>query len=613
MFGSKALGAPRSILRFPADVREIKRVFFCLIFSGMLGGQILAQEISPAAKEFYQNALRAADTEQKIRWLENAVQQSPQFLEARLELGKTLFQLGRHDQARAQLESALDIDAQNAEVWYWKGRSYHALGDTATAARSYRRALKRNPNLSAAKIYLTEIANQPQFEALYQTAEQARQARDWRRAAETYQMLLAEAPDFKDAAQKLNAVKTQMTAEALASSAKTPRPQRQVEDTTLLAATKDSSARSEVVISPPDSLRRPTVSTPANKPQQNFSTPLLIAAGAIIFISIIAFIFRQKRRASQQERMPAAGKMSPGIINNDAEKNAPLHRPARKAMDAATLQFGRYRLEEELGRGGMGRVHKAYDLKLERTVAIKIIRLDNTADGRESEERIMRFRREAKAIARLNHPNIVSLYDYDEADGTLYMVMEYVEGLSVEQMLNAQRQLNARSAVRMIKQVCWALDYAHKNGVIHRDLKPSNIMLNQEDVVKVVDFGVAKLLGASSSQMHTLTGMRLGSPFYMSPEQIEAQALDARSDIFSLGVVFYEMLAGQKPFTLNAGNSLSSLFNAILHNDPPKLQNVSPALEMIVQKMLAKDRERRFARAREIIEALGRLESKTSE
>jgi tetratricopeptide (TPR) repeat protein len=677
MFGGKACGAP-SIRYFPAGVREIKHAFFCFVLFGVLCGQLFAQEISPSAKRFYQDTVRAAEVEQKIRFLESALQASPQYLEARLELGKTLIQIGRYDEARVQLEWALDIDAQNAEIWYWKGRAYHALGDTATAARSYQRALKRNPRLAEAKIYLTKIENQPRLEALYQTAELARQAKDWRGAAENYQKILDEAPDFKDAAQKFNVSKNKRAAEELASAAEALRQRRQFdeaihkltqavvldndralefreqirrierenkpvenrskaqtpldirptgqtpaqpnevstsrseEDTTFLVAPKAGRARSEVVIAPKDSLMRHISTPPANKPRQNFSLRLLAAAGAIIFILTIAFIFRQKRRAQAQKERAAARKMPPAepaiIINNQAGKSAPFRRPVLQTPDAATPRLERYRCEEELGSGGMGRVYKAYDRKLERQVAIKIIRLDNTVDPQEVEERLARFRREAKAIARLNHPNIVSLYDCDEADGMLYMVMEYVKGQSVEQMLNAHRQLSARVAVRIIKQACAALDYAHKNGVIHRDLKPSNMMLNLEEFVKVVDFGVAKLLGAGHTQMNTLTGMRLGSPFYMSPEQIEAQALDPRSDIYSLGAVFYEMLAGQKPFTLNAGDNLSSLFYAILHTDPPKLKTLRPeipsALEMIVQKMLAKDRERRFATARDIIGAL---------
>ena len=654
MFDGTACG----FLHFTLGALGMKRAFWSLALLSVCGGKIFAQEPNPTAREFYRLAGQAAEAEQKIRFLERAVQVSPQYLEARLELGKTLVQAGKPDQARAQLEAALDLDAQNAEVWYWKGRAYHALGDTATAARSYRRALKRNPNLAEAKIYLNQIAIQPKLEALYQTAEQARQAGDWRGAAEAYQKILADAPDFKEAAAKYNQAKNKIAAEELASSAETLRwrqqfdealgqleqaivldPERELElrermrritrekkiaenkkpaptvddsttlakaDTIFEAANKDSGKQTETASAPKDSLRRQIVSPPSNQARQNFPTVFLLAAGAIILIVIGVFIFWRQRRA------PAPPEPSPVMAlppANDAEKSASLRRTAPINSSSATPpRLERYRFEEELGRGGMGKVFKAYDRKLERPVAVKLIRLDNTVDAQQDEERAARFRREAKAIARLNHPNIVSLYDYDESEGTLYMVMEYVEGQSLEQMLNVKRRLGPRVADRIIKQACLALDYAHKNGVIHRDLKPSNIMVNTEEVVKVVDFGVAKMLAAKNTQMPTLTGMRLGSPFYMSPEQIDALELDTRSDIFSLGAVFYEMLAGHKPFELPEGNSLSSLFYAILHNDPPRLETIPSPLEKIVLKMLAKDREQRFARAREVIEALSALQ-----
>jgi serine/threonine-protein kinase len=259
----------------------------------------------------------------------------------------------------------------------------------------------------------------------------------------------------------------------------------------------------------------------------------------------------------------------------------------------------------------MGRVYKAYDLKLERHVALKVIHLETAIDQEEREERIARFRREARAIAKLNHPNIVSLYDYDEISGMLYMTMEYVDGPSIEQMLKEKKQVAVHEAAQIIRQACMALAYAHRNGTIHRDIKPSNIMLNNEDIVKVVDFGVAKILAAVETKFHTLAGMRLGSPSYMSPEQIEAKDIDGRTDIYSLGTVFYEMLAGVKPFTMNEQNNLSPLFYAILHADPPKLTLAQPevpfTIAAIVEKMLAKKPEQRYQNAGEIIEAFNSL------
>jgi len=655
MLRGRAFGVQR-FFPFPPGI-QTRHAFFCFVLWS-LPGHIFSQEVTATAREFYQNAASATEVEQKIRFLERALQQSPQYLEAKLELGKTLVQIGKYDQARAHLESALDIDPKNAEVWYWKGRAYQALGDTTIAVRSYQRALKWNPNFSEARTSLKKFENQPKLKAFYQNAEQARQAGDWRSAAESYQKILNEESDFDDAATKLKLVENKITAEDLANSAEKMRQRQQFdeaigkldqaialdndrafefkeqirkiasekrleenrtpaqilrqpskEETTAVAAAKDSSTLPKTAVTAKDSLSRQPAKMLAENPQKNSPLKWVAAVSAIILLTF-TFIFWQKNRlkpqkTSPRQSLPAADEMlSSSPVVNDVEKSAPWRQTSRQAGDVSPPKFERYRLQEELGRGGMGHVYKAYDLKLERPVALKLIRLDNTTDIQEAEERIARFRREAKAIARLNHPNIVSLYDYDEADGMLYMIMEYVEGRSVEQMLQAKRQLGARLAVRIIKQACWALEYAHKNGIIHRDIKPSNIMVTSEDLVKVVDFGVAKMLGATNSQMNTLTGMRLGSPFYMSPEQIEALKLDPRSDIFSLGAVFYEMLASQKPFTINEGNNLSSLFYAILHADPPKLKTVSPQLEIIVRKMLAKDREQRFKKAREVIEAL---------
>ena len=542
-------------------------------------------------------------------------------LDRQIEAAKALIDNRQYQEAIARLGEILNSDRKNTQAWYWRGRAYHAAGDTATAAKCYQRALGLNPNFIEAKTYLAKIANLPRLEALYLSAEQAAQAENWRDAREIYQALFDTEADFKDVSAKLNLATAKIAAQerkAAENIRETPgpviRPRPSLPQTFDTAAKKIDSLRilkSEPIASK-DSRSALNNKTPIKTPRQNFSIAILAILGVVIIGAIIIFLFRQKRREQSLNvalREPAVEVLPAAIPTNKTEKDIRTNQASLKAAEIPPPGLERYRFEEELGRGGMGRVYKAYDLKLERAVALKLIRLDNTNDRHEAEERIMRFRREAKAIARLNHPNIVSLYDYDETDGMLYMVMEYVEGQSVEQILNAKRQPGARAAVRMIKQACWALDYAHKNGVIHRDLKPSNIMLNVEEVVKVVDFGVAKLLGTSNSQMHTLTGMRLGSPFYMSPEQIEARELDPRSDIFSLGAVFYEMLAGQKPFTLDEGNSLNSLFYAILHTDPQKLKTVPPHLEMIVRKMLAKDRGQRFAKAREIIEALSALQS----
>jgi len=635
----KAFGI-RKFSIFLCGTQGMSYALFCLFLFGFAGAGAVAQETSLT-------------------------------VEAQIEQAKALIEAKKYQEAVARLDEVLNIDRKNATAWYWKGRAYHALGDTATAAKCYERALRERSNLTEAVTYLTKIKNQSQLEAWYQAAETSWRRADWQGVENSYEKILALDPEYKDVPSKLRIAQNKKRTQEVLDGAMTLRQQQRFDEAisslqraiklgderafdfqemikqieqekrqaanksktpvespqilpqpskrgTALAATKDSSAPRQTAMTKDDSLINQPQKTSVEQPRQNFSIGWVTTAGAAILIMVIAFVLLQKFRAKPQAMAPSpvaqdhgAGATAIAIAPSEPANNSRFRRIPLKATDAWLPRLDRYRLDEELGRGGMGLVYKAYDLKLERPVALKLIRLDNIIDSQEVEERIARFRREAKAIARLNHPNIVSLHDYDEAEGMLYMIMEYVEGRSVEQMLNAKRQLGVRAAIKIIKQVCWALDYAHKNGIIHRDIKPSNIMVNTDDVVKVVDFGVAKMLGATKTQVHTMTGMRLGSPFYMSPEQIEALELDSRSDIYSLGAVFYEMLAGQKPFALNEGNSLSSLFYAILHAEPPKLRTIRPEippeLEMIVLKMLAKDREQRLGKAREIIEGLSVL------
>jgi len=512
-----------------------------------------------------------------------------------------------------------------AEAWYGKARTYHDQSDTANAAKAYRQTLKLKPDFKEAEKYLSSIDAVNDLEVWYGEAEAALRWGDLRIAEASYKKVLAVEPAYKDAARKLGIIQNKIMESEIGEQRETEN-----EPPDSAAATPSAPAR-PIVISQQDSasarditstLSRiaPRDDSGSNEPDSSVAGQTApawpfewIAAGGATFLLIVfSLLLFQKQRKKLQAR--ASPKIAQRPHPTSAEKlqaaaNRAEFKKATPLTEVPHLKSDRYRLERELGRGGMGRVYKAYDLKLERVVALKLIRLDNALDGREVEERIARFRREAKATAKLNHPNIVSLYDYDEVDGMLYMTVEYVEGPSVEQMLSARKRLAIPEVVRIIKQTCLALDYAHQQqGLIHRDLKPSNLMLNQAGTVKMVDFGVAKMLGSAKSQLHTLTGMRVGSPFYMSPEQIEAKEVDGRTDIYSLGAVFYEMLAGVRPFKTKEGESLSSLFYAILNLDPPGLTTLRPdvplGLAKIVEKMMAKDRTQRYEKAREIIEAL---------
>src|SRR5258707_2407775 len=243
---------------------------------------------------------------------------------------------------------------------------------------------------------------------------------------------------------------------------------------------------------------------------------------------------------------------------------------------------GRYEIIGELGRGAMGVVYKATDPTIGRTVALKTMRLD--VHGLETGELARRFRNEARAAGLLNHPNIVTIYDAGEQDGIFYIAMECIEGTSLHELLAEKHALGAEEVVRLSREICEGLDYAHSHGIIHRDIKPANIMITSKGAVKIMDFGIAKAGGAMTS-----TGQVLGTPNYMSPEQVKGRPLDGRSDLFSFGVVLYEMLTGEKPFV---GQNVTTIIYKIENESPipPRDLDVTihPGLSMVVTKDLCK-------------------------
>ena len=257
-----------------------------------------------------------------------------------------------------------------------------------------------------------------------------------------------------------------------------------------------------------------------------------------------------------------------------------------------------YRLESEIGRGGMGVVYRATDSRLDRPVAIKVLEAGAAAEP----ERIKRFVQEARAASALTHPGIVTIYEVDEQDGTTFIAMELVDGVPLDRLL-AGGPLPAPRALDLAAQIASALEAAHARGIVHRDIKPGNVMVSDDGRAKVLDFGVAKLFepvpGAETvSALATRQGLVVGTPAYMSPEQAEARPVDARSDIFALGAVLYEMLAGRRAF---AGDSDVGIISSILRDRPPLLRSVRPeapaGVQAIVDRALAKDPAERYASA----------------
>lgn len=252
--------------------------------------------------------------------------------------------------------------------------------------------------------------------------------------------------------------------------------------------------------------------------------------------------------------------------------------------------LGRYEVIKELGRGAMGTVFLGKDPRINREVAIKTLRYEDI-DSEQIDEVKKRFFREAEAAGRLSHPNIVTIYDVGEDYEIAYMAMELLDGSDLAKYVKKENLLPLKEVIRIVSAVAMALDYAHGNGIVHRDIKPANIMILNSGEVKVADFGIARVMATSKTQ----TGIVMGTPSYMSPEQIAGKKVDGRSDLFSLGVVLYEMISGEKPFD---GDSIATLMYNITSSDPPPIKDFSPeipeAMTPIVEKILTKDIEIRY-------------------
>jgi serine/threonine-protein kinase len=268
--------------------------------------------------------------------------------------------------------------------------------------------------------------------------------------------------------------------------------------------------------------------------------------------------------------------------------------------------LGRYELVEELGRGAMGIVYKGLDPKINRTVAIKTIHFDDVEEAMLSQVKD-RFFREAQAAGGLNHPNILTIYDSGEEMDVAWIAMEYLSGKDLETYCKKGNLLAWPRVLEIVAKVADALDYAHKQGIVHRDIKPANIMLLESGEVKVTDFGIARIV--SSSQ--TKTGVVMGSPSYMSPEQIAGKKVDGRSDLFSLGVVLYELLTAERPFQ---GDSIATIMFQITSSPPPPVTNFVPKLppifQKLVEKALAKDSAQRFQTGEELAKMLRALKER---
>jgi serine/threonine protein kinase len=262
-------------------------------------------------------------------------------------------------------------------------------------------------------------------------------------------------------------------------------------------------------------------------------------------------------------------------------------------------QVREYKIISKIGEGGMGVVYKAYDENLERYVALKAIHSTYTSN----EELLARFRNEAKVQASLSHPNIVSLYNFFKEHDTFFMVMEYIDGETLSQRIKRVGLIPPHRCIPMFIQVLSAIDYAHKKGVIHRDIKPSNILITKEDTIKVMDFGIAKIVGDRGL---TKTGTKMGTIYYMSPEQIQGiKDIDARSDIYSLGITFFEMLTGRLPYNINTESDFA-IMQQIVEVQIPSVKKYYPyvpeKVDVAIRTATMKNREERFQSCQEFID-----------
>jgi eukaryotic-like serine/threonine-protein kinase len=263
------------------------------------------------------------------------------------------------------------------------------------------------------------------------------------------------------------------------------------------------------------------------------------------------------------------------------------------------MNYGRYQIVGELGKGSMGVVYKAHDPQIDRSLALKVLRPDRIT----SEEFVRRFLKEAQAIGRLSHANIVTLYDVGQDHGTIFIAMELLTGKTLKDAM-AERQLTAQEIIHIGVQVAEALDYAHQKGIVHRDIKPSNIILTSDGPAKLTDFGIARIEDPAAHQQ-TQAGEILGTPVYMSPEQVMGQPVDGRSDLYSLGVILYEMAMGRKPFS---GESIAAVFSSIVQETPPEPiipdSPIAPRLSALIMKAISKRPEDRFSTGREMAQPL---------
>lgn len=268
-------------------------------------------------------------------------------------------------------------------------------------------------------------------------------------------------------------------------------------------------------------------------------------------------------------------------------------------------KIGKYDILSILGKGAMGIVYKALDPDIDRKVAIKTIRFDLASEETDNEEIMQRFMREAQAAGKLSHPNIITIFDVGREEDLTYIVMQFIEGPSLQRLIAQGEKFTIPEVIKLMEQVCNGLDYAHQNGIVHRDIKPGNILLDNNKRPYICDFGVARVDTSTLTQ----SGTAVGTPSYMSPEQVMGKKIDKRSDIFSIGCILYEFLTGRRPFE---AESITTVIYKIINEEPPAISEIKKGLpagfEKIINKALAKNPNDRYQNCKQLVEDLRNLD-----
>jgi tetratricopeptide (TPR) repeat protein len=510
------------------------------------------------------------------------------------------FSLTTYDDPDEQYGKALELaiaerdSLLSGEICFEKSILALNDDDTLSAQALLRQALLFDPDHRLARERLRGLVEANKLAEFYQRGETAFRTGRWPLAIDYFQAILEVTPEYRDVREKLDISLKKMLENRHRESL---RSEAEVE--TLVAPEAPGNLQAGLTRAggepdPPESLTRPQLQPePASEFSISANLSHILTTAVIAVIPILAFGFwlmygNASKAGILQQTRPANER---DALSSDPDDSVP-----------------RYERRQLLGSGGMGEVYLAFDVLLKRDVALKIIRLAQETHVRE------RFLQEAMMTASLHHPNIVTIHDVVEENDDLYMVMEYIEGETLGERLCSDRHLTLHDCYRIIVDICKAVKYAHARDIVHRDLKPANIMLSSNEEVKVLDFGIARPPNAEPGLTHPSdSGIATGTPFYMSPEQINGEKLDNRTDIFSAGAVFYELLTGRKPFSLDSGSNSALVFSAILYQlpEPPSMirPELSPDIDTMLAYMMAKRRDRRIQNMDIVIDFFGGLMS----